>query len=466
MQPHKGLSSKDSFGVCQEVDIFSHIRSPKQPLKRGQATPFLDTLQSEQEEIGRLILEKPVLRPIYFLAKNGKSLAVFILFPFHFFLFRTPKWAITKLFPVIFKISSKISSKSKEYLNRLMQEVALRLSVINHMRQNLKAFAPILKYFFKETAHYLTAPFTSLVEKIKGKIEIRLDHMKLAFFTASDKFKRVFSPFKKMGSLVKKAALLTKASEKARSLNPSLKNAFQAIEHTVDSFINQVRSQLKAEQKKMEKRLLKATKLKEDSKFKALKLREIMRELKEALQNKILELKDLLKEMITPKIEGALLGVQKVLEVLNYPFAFVAASLQQWNEKNYRYLSRQARISQFLKSCKGFSKKVLKTTSVQEAILRSFQRIFQESFAYGKNVGNKIKKKILKSKEKVKQQLIQKGKLASKFLLSKLKRLIHHFITLWKKIVQFFFLVFKWIRIMAKFTYYLGQEIIFELQTL
>ncbi|HRD56343.1 MAG TPA: hypothetical protein PLC42_08115 [Parachlamydiaceae bacterium] len=465
MQPHKGLSSKDSFAPCQPADIFTHIRSPKQPLKPLQPPLLLDTLENEQEAINRLILEKPALRSIYFVAKTGKGIIIFFIFPFYFCLFRTPKWIISRILPLAFQASSKIVLKSKERLNKLVQKIALKLQVLNRLQEALKAFAPPLKSLFKETANYLMTPFVVVFKNTKKTFE---KIVSAATQVISDKMEALLSVFHKMSHLMKKAADLAKESERIRSSR--IKTLLIPFEESVNGFIKNLLKKsaafIESQKKKLEELLAKAKRLKETGKRQVLKVLELVREIKEVVKEKLLEIKIELKELMLPKVEAAFLGMQKAVQILNPPIAFIAHLIQQANQKSSQFGKAQTKALQFARSCSELSKKVFKKIAVQEAIVKSFQRLFQDASSAGKNLSKKAFEIALKVKEKIKAKIRQKMQVAAQFLLGFFKRLFRYLTKIFKKIVRFFSLVCKWYRIMAKFTYYLGQEILLELQTI
>ncbi len=449
MNPNKGPISRDSFSTCQEVDIFVFIRhqkmTPSAPLKDLRE---LDTLDSENEALKRLVEN----RPVYYIVKSGKFFLMAFLMPLHIFLYRLPKWAIVKMIPKMVQAGHKINTFLKENFDKIIQAISKQIQVISALTKILNPLSAIIKSSFQKLAENFILPFkktANTVSEFSSKINNKLNlffegvlHILQNSFKAAKTDKPVFAknPLKKIFS----------------GINTQTNIAFKKIE---DSF--------KKISKKITDPLKKALAFSQTvQKAVTEKLKPVADAIKEKIKRTIdalNQVKQKITEYVSPKLEMLQVQLEKTVQIFKPPVVLALAFVHQINERAMQLFMNTTGFSLLKGHFAKMKSITVKVQSVQMAILRSFKRLGLEALTGLKKFKKTGERFFSKGREKAHQFI---NKLKSKLLQTAkfLKGGFHYFSRFLKKAIKFILLTLKWCRIMSRFTVYLIGEIFREIQ--
>lgn len=484
MQPGKGLSSRDSFSTCQaSPDIFAHIRQPQKSLK-VENSETIDTMESDEVkkelEMLKVMLDSQTNTLGSFILKGTKFFFSAALFPAHLTFFLIPKFVMRHILPKIVKVTGEAFFKCSNSFKAIAQKIALKAQVLVRLVEILKPFSSILASSFKKLAENFLSPFrkmpqvmTKIFQKIKNKV-----FKKLVFFGTellakttktlkkftnyiSEKSNVMLSPFKKMLHFMVKASDFTKKSEKQQpSLNllAKTKDIYKSVSKKIESYAKSLNLKMNSQLKKVTH----ATNVFKKNVAKIAKpVANQLKNMQKAISSKLDKVQKKITHAILPKVkaisEAIQLHVNKALEVIKPPVILAIAFIQQINQNAINLFLNNPGIRVFKAQYASLKKMVVKVQRIQVAILKAFNRVKNEFSKMMKKLSGHAKKQGQKFKKKLLVILAIVG--------NSLKVFRQSVSGLFRKVIKFFVVFFRWCRIMFKFTGYLIREIFRELQT-
>lgn len=448
MQPGKGLgSTRESISKCGDGDIFSHIQNPQRKTVLVAQMGELDTLESEEARLLNQMLGSSVNKSLSFFLKGTKLFVKGLFLPAHFFLFRMPKWVIIKLSPKMLILSNKLN-ETKENISKFIQNIASKMNVIKHLSLMLKPFSALLNTAFQRLTENFLIPFKKIGSFVKEKID-QTQHF----------FNKIEAGFKKLQNLLKNSLTMAKRERKVKVKSFDLKKVLSQVSlYLKTHFKTPVAKRLATLQTKISQQLSKTAHLLKHAKTALLKRTKPLVDAAKNQRNKALNtcnrMKNKVTDFVTPKIEAVQQQVQKALDIVKPPLQAVVVWVQGVNERAVQLFLQNPLLQKFKSQVATLKRITVKLQKAHTAILKSFQRI-------GQDAKNWAKKKMATAKKYAQQQkkrVFQVVKKMGATLKAAKAYLVHFF----KKFTRFFVLLFRWCRIMIKFTAYLLQEIIRE----
>lgn len=452
MQPNKGLCSRDSCSTYQPESIYDYVQNPRRKTQTLKENVKVDTIQSEQEILSRLLNSKNRGKIVVFI-KAGKLFFRVLYFPFRLVITKIPKYLIYKIYPKLQFRFQLLVSKFQNGFQQFYKEITLRAKVLKSIVNVLKPLAQVMKsslnhmlsHGFKSTSKWISNSMNYLMVPFKIFAKASKRAMKLAKFSQLT-IPRFSLPIQQRFVFAKPIGFSLKLKNLSKSLAHSFKNGLERSQNRMKELSNQLKYPLTKGIKFFQK---------------------IIQDPLKNAEKTITHLKNKIKEVVLPKIESLVLPVHKMATMTLSLIQVPVNLFLQSNLKIVRLFSKNRSFSKMKEKFQNFKQFASKLGFYQKNILKSFERLVHDFSSQSRkwvdfflSQLNKllvvVKKLLLKGVSYVYQTfrwIFRSLRVIFRLLMLKLRNLFN-----------FIVLIFKWILILFKFSLFLMKEVYLEIK--